>query len=240
MKFFVICTFLFAHVGLMGQKVMVDSMAILTGMDSMSTKKSTYKHVLTVGGRYYTQPMTNTVTTLGNNLFDLEPTATEFFVKLHNLPKIFLYQQLGTLAGDNYASILGFGVKERIAIPILSKKVFHLKPYMEFGASYFSLKTAQGVQSNTISNVFQSSVITHNFDNFVFTGDVGLDMGFSFYVENTKMTVSLYGGYATNLPAEWRISHSLAFREKINLSTPYYGASIGIALKEEANTCCPK
>lgn len=101
------------------------------------------------------------------------------------------------------------------------------------------MNIAKGVKSNSITSVLGSQTESHTLDNFVVTGDVGLDLGVRFKV-NDKRSVSIMvnGGYMANFPTEWRLAGSLAFKEKINLGSPYAGATIRIDMNDCGSNCC--
>lgn len=205
--------------------------------DSAMTKcESCYKNIVSAGGRYYFSPLKNSVTTLGANGFVLDGTALEYQVRLFNLPKIFYYQQLGTLTNTNYASVTGFGVKEDIRINILKNSTFSLTPYAELGGGYYRMNIAKGVVSNSISSVLGSEVENYFLDNFVLSGDLGLELGIGFKIDNRRLNVLINGGYLANVPAQWRMAGSLAFKEKLNISSPYAGVTLRLDM--ECDDCC--
>jgi hypothetical protein len=88
------------------------------------------------------------------------------------------------------------------------------------------MNIVKGVTSNSITSVLASQVETHTLDNFIVSGDVGLDLGYRFKIDHRSVSLVLNGGYISNIPSQWRLGGSLAFKEKINLTSPYAGVSI--------------
>ena len=185
-----------------------------------------YKNILSVGGKYFVNPLGNTRTLLAENGFILDEYALEFQVRLYNLPKIFYYQQLGTLDRGKYSSVTGIGVKEDIRWNIIKNSPFFFTPYIEFGAGYYRMNIVKGVKGNSITSVLTNEVETNYAENFVLTGDVGIDLGVGFKLNQSRLSILFNGGYMTNVPSEWRLAGSLAFKEKINLSSPYVGVTV--------------
>lgn len=189
-----------------------------------------YSNIISVGGKYYFNTLKNTRTTLSQNGFLMDQEAFEYQVRLYNLPKVFYYQQLGTLANTNYVSVTGFGLKEDIRFNIVKSSNFVIAPYFEFGGGYYRMNIAKGITSNTISSVLGSEVENYFLDNFVLSGDVGLDLGFGFAVDNNRLSIVFNGGYISNVPTEWRMAGSLAFKEKVNMSSPYAGVTVRLEM----------
>lgn len=200
-------------------------------MDTSTTMAKCYKPLLSFESRYYFDALKNTRTTLANNNFMLDQEAFEYQVRIYNLPKIFYYQQLGTLNSGNYASVTGFGVKEDLRWNIVKNSWFIFAPTFELGLGYYKLNVAKGVSVNTISTVLASQIESYSLDNFVLSGDLGLDMGFGFDVEGRRFSMVFSGGYIANVPSEWRLVSSLAFKEKINLLSPYAGVTAKLDLQ---------
>lgn len=197
-------------------------------------------HIVSVGGKYLFNTLSNTRTTLSNAGFRLEQEAIEYQVRLYNLPKIFYYQQLGALQNSNYVSVTGFGIKEDFRLPIFKNSAFILTPYVELGGGLFRMNIAKGVRSNSITSVLGSQTESHTLDNFVLSGDVGLDLGVKFKLGKQSVSILVNGGYLANVPTEWRLAGSLAFKEKINLASPYAGATIKIDMNCDCKggSCC--
>lgn len=213
-----------------------DSVFVNTKQMSMtmdSTKmccKNCYCNIISFGGKYYFNTLGNTRTTLANNGFQMDQEAFEYQLRLYNLPKIFYFQQLGNLVDENYASVTGFGIKEDLRWNIFKNSNFILAPYVEAGAGYYRMNIVKGVNSNSISSVLNSNIENYFMDNFVITGDIGLDLGFGFTFENKRFNIIFNGGYITNYPSEWRLAGSLAFKEKINLASPYAGVTLRLEM----------
>ena len=191
---------------------------------------SCYCNLISVGGKYYFNTLGNTRTILANNGFIMDQEAFEYQVRLYNLPKIFYFQQLGSLTNNNYASVTGFGVKEDIRWNVFKNSNFILTPYVELGGGYYKLNIAKGVTSSSISSVLTSTVENYSIDNFVFSGDIGIDLGIGFNVDDKRFSIIANGGYITNYPAEWRLAGSLAFKEKVNLGSPYAGVTLRLEM----------
>ncbi|MBK9255589.1 MAG: hypothetical protein IPM42_08900 [Saprospiraceae bacterium] len=214
-----------------------DSTMTVKIMDSEITESpATYSPVVSVGGRYYFNTLEKTRTLLAQNGFTLAQEAFEYHIQFGHLPKLFYFQQLGDLRAGNYASVTGFGLKKDVSYSIFKNSNLILAPYLEFGIGYYKMNIAKNVTNNSISTVLNSSIENYFLDNFVFSGDAGLMLGFNFNLDKTKVNVILNGGVIGNIPTEWRIAQSLAFREKIELQSLYAGATIRIDLKD----CCDK
>lgn len=197
-----------------------------------------YKPLLGVGTRYYTDGMINTRMTLANNGFILDQEAIEYQLRLHNLPKIFFYNQTGTLQSSRYASVIGFGLKEQIKYNLIKNSNFIVEPYLEAGLGYFQLNIVEGIGGNSISSVLTQDLKSLSLGNFTVTGDAGMSIGGRFNIGNARFTVLAQGGYIVNFPTQWRVGSSLAFREKINIGSPYFGATIKLDLSCGAHSCC--
>ena len=207
-------------------------------MVKMDTSKSScsncYKNIISVGGKYFFNTLNNTRSTLSANGFILDKEAFEYQIRFYNLPKVFYYQQLGTLNATNYVSVTGFGLKEDIRFPVFKNSNFIFTPYIEVGGGFYRMNIAKGIKSNAISSVLSSQVESHSLDNFVASGDVGIDLGYRFKVEDKTVSILINGGYISNFPSEWRLAGSLAFKEKINLASPY----AGVTLRLDLNPSC--
>ncbi len=204
---------------------------------SMSTDARCYKNIISFGGKYYFNTLNNTRTTLADNGFILDQEAFEYQVRFYNLPKVFYYQQLGTLNKTNYVSVTGFGLKEDIRFPVFKNSNFIFTPYLEIGGGFYRMNIAKGVRSNAIASVLTSGVESLTLDNFVASGDIGIDLGFRFKVEDKTVSILFNGGYVSNFPTEWRLAGSLAFKEKINLASPYSGVTLRLDLNCD-EVCC--
>lgn len=215
---------------------------MMVAMDSTkSCCSNCYANLISAGGKYYFNALKNTRKTLSENGFLLDQEAFEYQLRLYNLPKVFYFQQLGTLTNTNYISVTGFGLKEDIRFNIINSSNVVLAPYIEFGGGYYRMNIAKGIKSNTISSVLASEVENYFLDNFVLSGDVGLDLGFGFAIDNNRLSIILNGGYISNVPTEWRMAGSLAFKEKINISSPYAGVTIRLDMncsKCSEKSCC--
>jgi len=216
---------------------------IMTNKDVMSipdTNKITkicHSNIVAVSGKYLFKTLQNTRNILTANGFSLDQEAYEYQLRLYNLPKVYYYQQLGNLVGNKYVSVTGIGIKEDLRFPLFKTSNFIFTPYIEVGGGYFRMNIAEGVSSNTIVSVLNSEVTSHQLDNIIFTGDVGLDLGFRFKADDRSISVIINGGFMSNFPSEWRLASSLAFKEKINLSSPYCGVTVAVELYCK-NDCC--
>jgi hypothetical protein len=236
-KFLIAVLFIFCGSLAYAQNIAVDTSKMMSKDSSMATSTcaNCYCNIVSVGSKYYFNTLGNTRTLLGNNGFQMDQEAFEYQLRLYNLPKIFYFQQLGTLTNSNYASVTGIGLKEDFRWNVLKKsKHFILAPYVELGGGYYRMNIVKGVGSSSISSVLNSNVENYFVDNFVLSGDVGLDLGFGFDIEDKRLSVIFNGGYITNIP-EWRLAGSLAFREKINLASPYAGVTVRLDMN--CNTC---
>ncbi|MBK9733559.1 MAG: hypothetical protein IPO92_00775 [Saprospiraceae bacterium] len=194
--------------------------------DSALTCKSCFCNIVSVGGKYYFNTLKNTRKTLADNGFLMDQEAFEYQVRFYNLPKLFYFQQLGTLSDGNYTSITGVGLKEDIRFPLFKNSNFVVTPYVELGGGYYRMSIAKGVKSNTIASVLGSQVENYFLDNFVISGDLGLEIGYGFDIDDRRLSILFNGGIISNVPAEWRLASSLAFKEKINLTSPYAGVTV--------------
>jgi hypothetical protein len=211
--------------------------------DSMMTKNMTaccdsadvkQKPWVSVEYRVYLDPAKTTRNELSAAGFSLDQQASEIAVKFGQFPKIFLYQQLGTLTNSNYTSLYGFGLKEKYQRDLIKHPAIVLAPYIELGAGYYQLTTVRNINGNSTSSSFSGNIQENKISNFSFTGDLGLNLGYSFKMFGSTVSLTANGGYQTNLPTTWKSGYSLAFREKLDLSSLYFGGRIGISL----NDCC--
>lgn len=205
--------------------------------DSMKqSEMPTYKNRVSVGAKYLLNPLSNTAATFASSGFVLDEQAIEYQLRIHNLPKMYYYQQLGSLTSNgNYVSVTGFGLKEDIRFDMVKSKNFILAPYFELGGGYFRANVSRGITNNSVSTVLSNTVSQSGLDNFVVSGDVGLDLGVAFSLDQTRVAIVINGGYLSNFPTPWRVAGSLAFKERINLSSPYAGMTIRIELED---ACC--
>lgn len=206
--------------------IIMDSTDSNKMLEGKCCHRSGYKNILAVGGKYYFSALGNTRTLLADNGFLIDEYALEFQVRLYNLPKIFYYQQLGTLDREKYASVIGVGVKQDIKWNVVKNSPFIFMPYIELGGGYYRMNLVKGVKNNSLTSVLNSNVETNYAENFVLTGDVGINLGVGIKLDKSRLSILVNGGYLTNVPSEWRLAGSLAFKEKMNLSSPYLGATI--------------
>ena len=197
---------------------------------------SCYQNIISAGGKYYFSPMKNTIKTLASNGFVLDETALEYQVRLFNLPKLFYYQQLGTLSNTNYVSVTGFGMKEDLKYDFIKSPMFMLAPYVELGGGYYRMNIAKGITSSSIGSVLNSQVENYFLDNFILSGDVGLELGIAFKIDDRRLGIIFNGGYMANVPAQWRLAGSLAFNDKVSLASPYAGVTLRLDM--ECTDCC--
>jgi len=217
---------------------MIKTIVMDTTIEMSSCCSNCFRPIIQVGARYYTDAMTNTRATLANNGFILDQEAIEYQVRLYNLPKMFFYNQTGTLQSSRYASVIGFGFKENLKYNLIQSDNFFLEPYLEAGLGYFQLNIVEGIGGNSISSVLTEDLKSLSLGNFTATSDVGLSIGGRFTVGDTRFTLLAQGGYIVNYPTQWRAGSSLAFREKINIGSPYFGATIKMDLSCSNNACC--
>lgn len=237
-KFLIAVLFIFCGSLAYAQNIAVDTSKMMSKDSSMakSTCANCYCNIVSVGNKYYFNTLGNTRTLLGNNGFQMDQEAFEYQLRLYNLPKIFYFQQLGTLTNSNYASVTGIGLKEDFRWNVFkNSKHLVLAPYVELGGGYYRMNIVKGVGPSSITSVLNSTVENYFVDNFVLSGDVGLDLGFGFDIEDKRFSVIFNGGYITNVPSEWRLAGSLAFREKINLASPYAGVTVRLDMN--CNKC---
>lgn len=213
----------------------------LMAMDSMKTCCAPrYCNLVSFGGKYYFNTLNNSRKTLAANGFPMDQEAFEYQVRIYNLPKIFYFQQLGTLTNTNYATITGFGVKEDIRWDIFKNSNFIFTPYVELGGGYYRMNISKGINNSSISTVLGGKVESYYLDNFVLSGDIGLDLGVGFNAGDKRFSIILNGGYITNFPSEWKLNGSLAFKEKMNLGSPYAGLTLKMEMSCDncKEACC--
>ncbi|MBC7885576.1 MAG: hypothetical protein H7X99_08880 [Saprospiraceae bacterium] len=229
-RLLIFAIFIVAHSGYAQDSLMVK-------VDSMHSCSTCYSNIVSFGGKYYFNTLENTRTTLRENGFLLDQEAFEYQLRIHNFPKIFYYQQLGTLTNTNYASVTGFGLKEDIRFRLIKNSNFILTPYVELGGGYYRMNIVKGVTSNSVSSVLGSEVENYFLDNFVLSGDVGLDVGYGFDVEGKRFSIIVNGGFISNYPTEWKLAGSLAFKEKIHLTSPYAGVTLRLDMACNESCC---
>ena len=145
--------------------------------DSMMTKNMTaccdstnvkQKPWVSVEYRVYLDPAKTTRNELSAAGFSLDQQASEIAVKFGQFPKIFLYQQLGTLTNSNYTSLYGFGLKEKYQRDLIKHPAIVLAPYIELGAGYYQLTTVRNVNGNSTSSSFSGNIQENKISNFSF------------------------------------------------------------------------
>ena len=188
------------------------------------------KHIVTAEYRQYLNPAKGTVSELAQNGFILDEQAMEFALKFGNFPKLYYYQQLGTLAGDQYVSLYGLGLKEKYLKDFVKHPNIIVAPYVEVGIGFYQLSVTRNVNSNSIQSALNGQIQENRLDNFSITGDLGLQLGFTFGILGSQVHLSAVGGYQTNLPSNWKTGHSLAFKEKLDLSSAYFGGKLSVYL----------
>jgi hypothetical protein len=184
--------------------------------------------------RYIVNPAKSTVTELNGLGFVLDEQAAEFGIKFGMFPKIFYYQQLGTLTNGNYSSVHGIGLKEKYQHDFIKSEAIILAPYVELGGGFYQLSLVKNVNGNSISTAASNQISETRLNNLSVTGDLGLNVGYSFIAFNARVSLTANGGYMTNLPSNWNTGHSLAFKEKLDLSSLYFGGRISVSLFD----CC--
>lgn len=220
------------------EKIEVIEMTVDSMIDKGNGCTSCYNPIVGFSTRYYTDAMNNTRMTLENNGLFLEQQALEYQLRLYNLPKIFFYNQIGNLEASRYVSVTGFGLKESLSYNFFKNSGFILAPYGELGVGYFNLHVTEGIGNNSISSALNGNLESISLDNFTVTADAGLSLGGQFVVGNARFSILAHGGYIVNYPTQWRIASSLAFREKINIGSPYLGATIKLDLSCKESSCC--
>lgn len=234
--YFILLTFLTTSFSVFAQDIVVempnDSMMHDKKCCDMNMMKP--KHLVSAEYRYFLNPAGGTISELSGQGFILDEEASEIGVKFGQFPKIFYYQQLGTLANGNYSSIHGIGLKEKYQIDLIKNPAVVVAPYIELGAGFYQLSLSKGVTNNSIVLALNGQVTESRLNNFSITGDLGLNLGYAFQMLGAEITIIANGGYMTNLPSNWKTGHSLAFKEKLDLSSLYFGGRVSIALIE----CC--
>ncbi|MFZ1704052.1 MAG: hypothetical protein WAT79_06875 [Saprospiraceae bacterium] len=211
----------------------IDSMIInKTCCDTVICKPKPW---VTAEYRTYNNPAKSTVKELSSAGFLLDEHGTEIGIKFGQFPKIFYYQQLGSLENTNYSSIYGIGLKEKYQYDFIKNPAIVLAPYLEVGAGFYFLSLVKNVNNNSYTSPNNNLLSQSKFENFSITGDLGLSIGYEFNLGNTSIGITGNGGYMTNLPSNWKTGHSLAFKEKVDLSSVYYGVRLSIGL---SNCCC--
>jgi len=197
--------------------------------------ESKFKNLYGAEFRSYISPMASTRSELSSASYFLDETAIEIGVRFGSFPKIFYFQQLGSLRSGNYVSINGIGLKEKYQFEVFKNSDFIVAPYVEIGAGYYQMNIVNRLNSNSINTVLRDEVNQTKLDNFSVTADLGLSLGYIFNVSKSKFAVAVQGGYMTNLPSPWMVAQSLSFREKADLSSLYFGLRLGLAIND---VCC--
>lgn len=200
-----------------------------------------YSNIIGFTGKYYFNQLQGVRRDLQQFGFDLESPAYEVQVKFGSLPKLFFYQQTGNLTNSKYASVIGYGMKYDIHFPIFKGKPYIVTPVLELGVGYYKLELLQDVTTNSIKTVINSQVITHKLDNFTASADAGLQVGYGFDIGDRQLSIMAQGGYVIGLPSQWRLANSLAFKETMDLASPYAGISIRLSVCDCSGCkCCSK
>lgn len=218
---------------MIGQDAMKDQKMADTTKMCCDMAKMPKENLISLDVRYYFSPLASTITDLLPLGYSLEEGAFEVGIRFRNFPKIYYFQQLGNISDAQYVGVNGFGLKERVQFPILKNSAFTVTPYLEGGIGYYRLTAVNNVNGNSFANVFNAQTQSVSLDNWGFTGDAGLQIGYTFSVADRDVQILVNGGYQTNLPAQWSLAQSLSFREKMDLSSPYAGGTIRVSLP-----CC--
>lgn len=199
--------------------------------DMMKMKE---KHFVSVEFRQYINPAKGTANELAQSGYVLDEQATEIALKFGQFPKLYYYQQLGTLTNNQYVSITGFGLKEKYQRDFVKHPAITVAPYLEVGLGFYQLSATKNISGNSIQTALNGNSNEVRLDNFSITGDLGLQLGGAFSISGTKIHIAAVGGYQTNLPSSWKSGHSLAYKEKLDLSSAYFGGRLSVFLIE----CC--
>jgi hypothetical protein len=208
----------------------------MTDNDSMVTK-SCYSNIISGGAKYLFNSAKNTRNLLAADGFILDEPAIEYFVKYKDLPKIFFFQQLGTLNASKYASINGLGFKQDLQWKIVNASNLKVAPFLELGLGYYRLTTLSGIENPSIQNVLSGDIRQNTLDNITITGDLGLEIGFGFSFGQRRLMLRGQGGYMTNFPSQWRNAGSIAYNEKLSILSPYAGLSISLDMQCDSGCC---
>lgn len=217
-----------------------DTMTVIVKDSMMKEKKCCdmmkmkEKHLVSVEFRQYINPANGTVNELAQSGYVLDEQATEIALKFGQFPKIYYYQQLGTLTNNQYVSITGFGLKEKYQRDFVKHPAITVAPYLEIGLGFYQLSATNNISGNSIQSALNGISDEVRLDNFSITGDLGLQLGGAFSISGTKIYISAIGGYQTNLPSSWKSGHSLAYKEKLDLSSAYFGGRLSVFLVD----CC--
>ncbi|MBK8547307.1 MAG: hypothetical protein IPL63_07920 [Saprospiraceae bacterium] len=125
-------------------------------------------------------------------------------------------------------------MKEKYQHDFIKNQAIVLAPYIEIGGGFYQLSLVRNVNGNSFSTAVNNQTSETRLNNFSVTGDLGLNVGYSFLLLNTRVTLTANGGYMTNLPSNWNTGHSLAFKEKLDLSSLYFGGRLSVNLFD----CC--
>lgn len=224
----------------MAKPIMLESIIPVQDSAMACCSECKTKPVFSAGARYYFNPGEKTRNTLAANGYRLDQEALEYYIRYGNLPKLYYYQQLGALRNGNYAAINGVGLKQDFAYNVLKNSTFIIRPYVEFGLGYFNMAVVRNVTTNSIGTVLNASIQNYFLDNFVFSGDVGLSLGVNFKIDKANVSLIANGGYLGNIPTEWKIAQSLAFRETFQIGSAYAGATLRIDMPccSDSGKCC--
>ncbi len=212
--------------------IMVDTMSDDMKSCCQDNKNTFRKNLISVSGRYYFDALSSSRKLLSNNGFSINQAAYEYQVRLYNLPKVFFYDQRGSLSNGKYASVKGIGVKENLRWNILHNTIFTVAPYLELGAGYYRMSTYSNITSTSASTALNGQVQRNFVDNIALTGDLGLDLGVGINIENTRLNIIFSGGYIASVPSEWKIDGALAFGDKFEMGSPYAGVTLKLDLNK--------
>jgi len=115
--------------------------------------------------------------------------------------------------------------------------VFTVKPFLSLGLEYYKLSFVDNFQSSSLSSITTSDFKSYNATSFHVPWTFGIEIGTSFQFNKTLIELLLRGGYKLHLEADkWKVDDVLEISDKINLSSPFVGLSVGFSLLRRKKT----
>lgn len=142
------------------------------------------------------------------------------------------YQRLtSNKQASNQASIIGFTSSFETGYNLTKRKIFMVKPFLGAGFEYYKLSFVENFQTASLSTISDSDFKNYNATSFQVPWTIGIEVGTSFQLKHALVEILLRGGYKLHLESDaWKIDDVVELSDKINLSSPLIGLSVGFSL----------
>ena len=130
----------------------------------------------------------------------------------------------------NQASMVGYTFNTERGYNLTKGKVVTVRPFFGVGIEYYKLSFVENFQGSSLANITNSDFKNYNATSFQVPWTLGIELGTTFRIKNAVIEVLLRGGYKLHLDTDkWKIDDVLDISDKINLSSPFVGLSMGFS-----------